>query len=68
MKTVDMYFGGPDCKFAAINLLGHGCIIMSDDVEKIEESKDKVVARPKPEYFWGSYVKPITAKIYSEDE
>lgn len=40
---------GLNTKFAVINLKGHGCLIMSDDVEKIENLKDKIIARPRPE-------------------
>jgi hypothetical protein len=40
---------GLETKFLAINLRGHGCLIMSDDVDKIESLKEKIIARPKPE-------------------
>ena len=33
----------------AINLLGHGSLIMSDDVDKINALKNRIIARPKPE-------------------
>ena len=33
----------------AINLKGHGCLIMSSDVEYFNAVKDRIVARPKPE-------------------
>lgn len=43
------YPEGLNTRFAVINLLGHGCLMMSDDVSKIDALKERVVARPKPE-------------------
>jgi len=40
---------GLNTNFAIINLKGHGCLIMSDDVNKIESVKEKIISRPKPE-------------------
>jgi len=68
MNALEKNYEGKDTKFAVINLLGHGCLIMSDDVDKIEATKDKIIARPKPEYFWGAAEHPISAEIYSEEE
>lgn len=41
-----------DKNLITINLNGHGCIIMSTDVEGIESVKDKIIARPKPEWIY----------------
>lgn len=41
-----------DNNLITINLNGHGCIIMSTDVEGIESVKDKIIARPKPEWIY----------------
>lgn len=44
-----------DDKFIAINLIGHGCILMANDVsmftELMKEKDNRFIKRPVPEYF-----------------
>ena len=49
LKTIDRAYGNRNLSFYAINLKGHGSIIMSETIDFLENVEYEYIARPAPE-------------------